>query len=134
MRRQLLRVQRPVKMTRQPVRRSASTTQPAQTGASTGGSASGSSSSGQSTGTTDSMSAGQSVKVKTGYISLTGNHGLEAGPDNAISPLGAWRGTHGVVVLTRYDRVLVGLKAGFSRQPSEYWVRRSGFWRIFEPA
>ncbi len=129
MRRQLLRVQRPVKMTRQPVRRSASTKQPAQTG-----SASGSSYSGQSTGTIDSMSIGQSVKVKTGYISLTGNHGLEAGPDNAISPLGAWRGTHGVVVLTRYDRVLVGLKAGFSRQPSEYWVRRSGFWRIFEPA
>jgi len=130
MRRQLLRVQRPVKMTRQPVRRSASTKQPAQTGAS----ASGSSSSGQGTGTTASVSAGQSVKVKTGYISLTGNHGLEAGPDNAISPLGAFRGTHGVVVLTRYDRVLVGLKAGFSRQPSEYWVRRSGFWKIFEPA
>ena len=129
MSRPLLRVQRPVKMTRQPVRRSASTKQPAQTG-----SASGSSSSGQSTGTTDSMSAGQSVKVKTGYVSLTGNHGLEAGPDNAVSPLGAWRGTHGVVVLTRYDRVLVGLKAGFSRQPSEYWVRRSVFWRVFEPA
>lgn len=129
MRRQLLRVQRPVKMTRQPVRRSASTKQPAQTG-----SASGSSYSGQSTGTIDSMSIGQSVKVKTGYISLTGNHGLEAGPDNTISPLGAWRGTHGVVVLTRYDRVLVGLKAGFSRQPSEYWVRRSVFWRVFEPA
>jgi len=120
MTRQFLRVQRPLKATRQPLRRGVSTSR--------------SPSGAKNTTEAETMSIGQSVEVKTGYISLTGNHGLEAGPDNTTSPLGAWRGTPGVIKLIRYDRVLVGLKAGFSWQSSEYWVRRSAFWRIFGSA
>jgi len=128
--RQFLRVQRPTRVGRPSQRGRVSGAQPG----STGGGAGGGAYSRPSGATTSPVNVGQSVTVKIGYVSFTGNHGLEAGPDNTNSALGAWRGTEGVAVSARCDRVLVSLRVPFSTRTSEYWVRRSQFWRIFEAA
>lgn len=137
MTRRLLRVRSSMKTTRKSLQSRVSARKPARTSAQASGGSGAQASGGSGSGfnmATEPVSSGQPVKVKTGFISFMGNHGLEAGQDNASNSLGAWRGTQGVVELVRCDRVLVGLKAGYSNQSSEYWVRRSGFWRIFEPA
>ena len=128
--RQFLRVQRPTRVGRPFQRGRVPVVQPG----STGGRASGSANSRTGGATTSPVNVGQSVTVKIGYVSFTGNHGLEAGPDNTNSPLGAWRGTEGVAVSARCGRILVSLRVPFSTRMSEYWVRRSVFWRIFEAA
>ena len=127
--RQFLRVQRPVRVGSPSQRGRVSGAQPG----STGGGASGAYPR-TSGATMNPVNVGQSVTVKIGYVSFMGNHGLEAGPDNTNSALGAWRGTAGVAVSARCDRVLVSLRVPFSTRTSEYWVRRSRFWRIFEAA
>lgn len=128
--RQFLRVQRPTRVGRPSQRGKISPAQPG----STGGGARDGAYSRTSGATTSPVNVGQSVTVKIGYISFTGNHGLEAGPDNTNSPLGAWRGTEGVVMSARSGRILVSLRVPFSTRMSEYWVRRSVFWRIFAAA
>lgn len=128
--RQFLRVQRPVRAARPTLRgRVSGTLSSGSTGSTSGGAPS------VSGGTaTPPVNVGQSVTVKLGFISFMGNHGLEAGPDNTNAPLGAWRGTDGTVISAQGDRVLVSLRVAFSTKASEYWVRKSRFWRVFEAA